>query len=539
MRVLAFLLALPGLLAADVVVLKDGGKVSGRVVEKGGHLEVTTEGGLRTFLKDEVDRIVTSPKEFLGDADKLIGEAKEEYQQIAAAGGADNARVRESLAKVAKARELLSDTRELFPEEKYSDLDQKLMQVMQLMRLFRDRLGSELARPVEPEPKAEPVVVRPAVSIADTFATLIDPAKRNEPARRVAARDAFRDLRGSNPEIYEVATAAMLFLSRTDQDWRIEGATLKVLQEYFAKPWVKEPRKASPADHQAAVAWIIEQVAATKKADAKSSPDALTLFAMGHLGHAPAGPEFDASAKALGLLVIGGIPGTPEGHAVRDMNLWIASGDFDLAVLAFVGQHRATDTPIVRFVWSYALLRLVESRKRGFERPVAALETLRPSEAAFRDHAAALIKSIKAVASCTPCGGAGKFRCTNCCGKKEIRTDCAKCKGKGKIPDPGYSAGGLGGGGFGGVYEIPCYPCRGRGFEKLVKCEKCKDGFIDCKQCPGPKPAPKLSQICASSACGTCDGRGYVFRRILWTCRSCMGLGRNLVPAADPAKTLP
>jgi DnaJ-class molecular chaperone len=40
------------------------------------------------------------------------------------------------------------------------------------------------------------------------------------------------------------------------------------------------------------------------------------------------------------------------------------------------------------------------------------------------------------------------------------------------------------------------------------------------------------------AACTDCDGRGYVFRRILWACRSCMGVGQKLIPKADPAKIL-
>jgi hypothetical protein len=80
--------------------------------------------------------------------------------------------------------------------------------------------------------------------------------------------------------------------------------------------------------------------------------------------------------------------------------------------------------------------------------------------------------------------GPGPLRCTNCHGKKETRWDCAACKGTGKKRDE------LG-------YELPCYPCRGRGYDKLLKCEKCKDGFYDCKQCDKkPRKAPEMDEIC-------------------------------------------
>src|ERR1041384_7799371 len=145
MRVLGFLFVLSTALAADVVILKDGGKVSGKVVDKNNHYEVTTENGVRGFLKEEVERIVTSPKEFLGDADKTVEEVKAAYQAALAISdpAEQQGKVKEAIARLRTAREAYATTRELFPEDKYAELDQKLMQVMQLMRLCRDRLHSE------------------------------------------------------------------------------------------------------------------------------------------------------------------------------------------------------------------------------------------------------------------------------------------------------------------------------------------------------------------------------------------------------------
>jgi hypothetical protein len=71
---------------------------------------------------------------------------------------------------------------------------------------------------------------------------------------------------------------------------------------------------------------------------------ALEPFALVHLSHAPAGPGVESAAKALGFLVQNGRIGTAEGHAVRDLNGWIAAGDFDLAVLAFVREGSAAPT---------------------------------------------------------------------------------------------------------------------------------------------------------------------------------------------------
>ena len=534
MRVIAVLCLLSTTLLADVAVLKDGSRVQGRIVEKAQSYEITTDGGLRTYLKDEVEKIIKDPKELLGDVDQVVASAKDDYQKaVAMAEGADrNALLRDSITKIDAARAAVSSTRELFPEDKYADLDQKLMQIMQLKRLLRDRLHSDFAS--GGSTRVGPARA-PGVSLQEAFSTLLDPAKRSDASRRASAREAFRAERAAHPEIYELATAAMLYLSRSDAEWNLQGAALAALNEYFGQPWLKQAGTMTPALHQAAAQWIVDRIAALKKVDARAQVEPITLFGIGHLGHAPSGGETDKNARLLGLELRNGILGTPEGHAVRDLNAWIAAGDFDLAVLAFVKEYRSTDTPIVRFVWSYALLRLVQAKQRGYERPIAALQTVAVTDAATRDHLGALIKSIKAAAVCNACAGAVRLRCTNCFGKKETRWDCAKCKGAGKVPESGYS----GGSGFAPAM-INCYPCRGRGFDKLLRCEKCKDGFYDCRQCDKKqKTPPQMEEICTSEACRPCDGRGYVFKSILWACKSCLGLGQKLTPKVDSVKVLP
>ena len=78
-RLLAFLLLTCSILQADVLVLKEGGKVIGQVMDKKSHYEVKTDVGKRTFLKDEVERIDKDPKRYLGDADELYENAKKDY----------------------------------------------------------------------------------------------------------------------------------------------------------------------------------------------------------------------------------------------------------------------------------------------------------------------------------------------------------------------------------------------------------------------------------------------------------------------------
>jgi hypothetical protein len=305
---------------------------------------------------------------------------------------------------------------------------------------------------------------------------------------------------------------------------------VKSLQDYFAQPWLKEPLKLTPALHQQAAAWLIERINAVRKSEPAAVVDALTLFGVGHFANAPFGGDSEKTARGLGLVVKNGIAGTAEGYAIRELDAWIGSGEFDLAVLTWVKEYRDTDTPAVRYVWAYALLRLAQAKKKGFNRPIEALETVRVSDAATQAHLAALEKSIKTEASCSSCGGEGKFRCPNCCGKKEIRTNCPDCKGTGKK---------LVGNGF-RASHVPCYPCRGRGYTQLIICEKCKDGHITCGQCGGKsKKPPEIEEICTLAECPDCGGRGLSFRTVLWSCRTCMGLGQKIVPKTDPSKLLP
>ncbi len=528
MKTLGFIVLLCGTLAADALVLKGGRRVGGKVVDKLSHYEVTSDGVLRTFLKEEVEKVLNSPKELLGDSDAAFEAAKKDYEAALALPPSDQqARFKDAIAKVTRAREAYAGALDLFPED--DALGKKLMLIMQLMRLCRDRLGSEIAR--GPAAGAGSRPASPTAPVGglrsdDSLATLLDPVKRADPAGRSSAIAAFRAQRTSDPDSYDMATASIAFLSQIDAGLKLEGAALKAVQDYFDKGWLKDPQKLTPALHQEAATWLAAQVPPLRKAGTAPAAEVLQAFALIHATHAPAGPEAEKAARALGYLVQNGRIGTAEGHAVRDLNGWIAGNDFDLAVLAFVREYRAVDTPIVRFVWSYALLRTVQAKKRGFERPVSALATISTMDPAFRDHLAALSKSIKEAGVCSTCVGEGRNRCTNCHGQKETKIVCAKCKGKGS------STSSLGA-------EILCLPCKGTGFSALLKCQKCPDGYFDCKQCSAKKKTPpEMEAICDTEPCEPCEGRGTAYRRALVPCRSCMGLGLKLVPKADPTKVL-
>ena len=609
MRTAAFLALLSTTLLADVAVLKENGeKVAGKIVDKGNHWEVTTEQGLRTYLKEEVDRILTDPKEFLGDADSLYEQAKKDYEKGNAltAPAEQNSVFREAIAKLVKAREAYGNTRDLFPEDKYSEMDKRIVQIMMLLRILRGSMSSETARgpAVNLRPDAAPRVERPASvpGLQEAFAILADPARRGDAGARKTARDSFRDQRAGVPDLYDLATAGMLLLGRPDADWRLAGPSLAAFQEYAAKPWLKDPLKLTPATHQAAAAFLAEKIAAVKKADANASTEALGLLALGHLGCAPAGPESEKAARALGLMVTNGIPGTPEGQAVRDLGGFLQAGDYDLAHRAFVNDYRSLDTPSIRFAWSWGLLQTGLQKRKGMDRPVSALNGMKGDAAALA-HAAALAKSIQVVTPCSMCAGDGWLRCTNCHGQKTLfnickvcagtrirknnlgneifciacrmtgiasKLECHKCKDgyfkcpKCKLPDckacattgrtscttcKGFrvirgactacQGGGLSkSGGGGGGGSLLCATCKGAGTEPARKCSACPNGFIDCQKCEPLRKPPAVEDICSATPCALCEGRGLAFRRVAVPCKACLGLGQKLVPKADPTKVL-
>jgi hypothetical protein len=505
LRALGITLLLIGTLHADVAVLKGGTRVAGRIVEKTDHYEVTVDGVLRTYLKDEVDKIVTSPKEFVGDADKMVDEARADYQKALTLNSPaeQNAVLKAAIAKVAQAREAYGVALDLFPED--GSLGKQIMIIMQLMRLLRERVHLDDTRLPGSATPITRATAPPVIQFDDAFTTLLDATKRSDPARRASAIAAFKSQQS------DFGTAAVMFLSQPEPT----GPALKAVQEYFGKPWLRQPL--NPPGHLEAAKSI---------AGLSAGRDLLQPFAIVHLVGAGQEADVEKVAKSLNLLVQNGIVGTPEGHAVRDLDNWIAHGDYDLAVMAFINDYRSIDTPAVRFVWSYALLRLVQAKKRGFDRPVSAYDTVKISVTGGPDHIAALEKSIKAAAVCNVCGGEGRFRCTNCHGKKETKVYCQRCKGTGHITSS------LGA-------KLNCPGCLAKGIIQVIKCEKCKNGYVDCKQCDKPKPPPSMEDIVGAAVCTSCEGRGMAFRNAAVPCRACLGLGVKLIPKSDPSKVLP
>jgi len=255
MRRTVFTLAILGLAVStalgDGIVLKDGRKLSGRVVEKPDGYEVTVEGQTVGFPKAEVTQWFKHPKEVLGDAEKQVEDAKKLYAEAVVMSDekAAEAKFREALPKVQKAREAYVEARELFPEG-YPELDAQLINVMKLMRLVRERFHSQIAgtdapvkvkeappppaKPVIKNPEPEPSKPTPAVesssvtSLHDALVVLVDPARRADLVQRAAALSQFRKAADGKTPIADVATAGSQFLERTDVQWGLASDTVLV-----------------------------------------------------------------------------------------------------------------------------------------------------------------------------------------------------------------------------------------------------------------------------------------------------------------------
>lgn len=244
------LLSLP--LHADVLELRDGKKLSGKVSEKGGVYQIKIEGETLTFNQGEVSRWIRKPKELTGEADSLIGEAKKIYLSASELDDemAMDRELRKALTRVEKARDIYSETRQLFPKG-YSEIDNSLVNTMMLMRMIRSRLVTRVTptakdylptpsktEPVKPKKKEPPVKpkkkdpVQPpktkepvdppqvnppalAVPFSRAMSILLDPKKRADWKLRDEARKAWR------PHLVPVsfARAVKAFFSLGEEEW--------------------------------------------------------------------------------------------------------------------------------------------------------------------------------------------------------------------------------------------------------------------------------------------------------------------------------
>lgn len=171
------LCAISSLAHADLVFLKGGQKLEGEIHEKGSGFEIKNEYGAWTFTKDEVVKIVRSIEKITADGDALHQQARALYDEAVAIDNdtkAANAKLRSGLELLRKIVDLYNDALETYTEPRYAHLQKSVITLLQEMRLYRDKIHSEVA-PVVVAPKVEPAAPVPVVR-APAKPAAIDPA---------------------------------------------------------------------------------------------------------------------------------------------------------------------------------------------------------------------------------------------------------------------------------------------------------------------------------------------------------------------------
>jgi TPR repeat protein len=181
---LCTLLAVPSAWG-DVLLLKGGQRLEGDVVDKGKAVEIKVGENTLLIPKTEIQKHVPSIAVLTAEAEKIHTEAREFYQQAIKPDvdvKTGNEMLRKGLDLLRKATDLYQEAREVYPEEKQAILDAATVKLLQEMRLYRDKMGSEIAKgitptPVPAEPRPEPVPEAKAATPAPRSPAPAKPAR--------------------------------------------------------------------------------------------------------------------------------------------------------------------------------------------------------------------------------------------------------------------------------------------------------------------------------------------------------------------------
>ena len=163
---------------ADVVFLKNGQRLEGELVDKGDACELRTDMAVVSFEKSDVERIVKSPAALLAEAEEIRTRARalfEEAQKIENDPKATNTQIRSAIDLLRKVGDIFAEASDVYAGDKYPDFSKELVKTFQEMRIYRDKLTSEVAG-APPESSARP----PEAPVTNPDPPPI--AKKEEPA---------------------------------------------------------------------------------------------------------------------------------------------------------------------------------------------------------------------------------------------------------------------------------------------------------------------------------------------------------------------
>jgi hypothetical protein len=178
------------------------------------------------------------------------------------------------------------------------------------------------------------------------------------------------------------------------------------------------------------------------------------------------------------------------------------------------------------------LLQAPIATREDYDRTVAALDGAlgQAFTAGESRHLLALRSAVAGFGICSSCGGNAARICSACRGKG-VRTEaCLRCRGLGYIATVGIGATGA----------STCEVCKGKPIRGTSPCEPCEGkGRRSCPKCQGVSKLPGPTDLCRTGVCRTCAGSGAHGDLVLFSCPSCAGLGRQILPAGAPDATLP
>ena len=177
---LAFVAALASAASADVVFLKGGQRLEGEITPKGNGFEIKNEFGTWSFTKEDVVKIVESYDKIVAKGDEMRQRARMFYDEALQIGDTDtkaaNAKLRQGLELLRKIADLYNEALETYSDPKYGNLQKTVITIFQEMRLYRDKIHSELAPVVVAKPEPPPTPPPVATVKGPVKRPTIDPA---------------------------------------------------------------------------------------------------------------------------------------------------------------------------------------------------------------------------------------------------------------------------------------------------------------------------------------------------------------------------
>ncbi len=266
---------------ADVLILKGGQRLEGEVADKGKSYDVRVGDGVLSVAKAEVLRHMPSVDAIHVNAEKLNAQARALYDEATKPDvdpKSANEKLKQGVDLLRKAAELYQEAREVYVDDAYASLDKSMVKLFQEMRLYRDKMSSEIAKPAAPPPAEPPAAPKPeAAKPAEPAPEPAPPSAPPAPAKPDAAQLRALAKAGDVEAMYAVGLQLEL------EDWSA-AESAKWLRAAAEKGQLRaqahlgllalEGRGRKP-DAKEAQAWLL-------KADARGEPLAKVYLARMH-----------------------------------------------------------------------------------------------------------------------------------------------------------------------------------------------------------------------------------------------------------------